>query len=84
MAHYLIHTCGPHGKQEDIINLTSGSPSDKQDDCMDDDSKHAVIEENIKHHDQRHKGDDIDSDYKSDSPDDNDDEGDSSEDDYIA
>ncbi|XP_071727080.1 uncharacterized protein [Rutidosis leptorrhynchoides] len=85
VAHYLIHTRGPHGKQEEITDVTLGSPSDKEDDNMDDDTKHAAIEENIKHQDQlRKEDDDDDSDYKSDpldddNDDDNDDEDDSSE-----
>lgn len=69
MAHYLIHTRGPHGKQED----KEGDLLD--DDNMDEDSKHNLTEKNTKHHDQQCKGDDdnVDPDYESASLEDDDD-----------
>ncbi|KAI3804975.1 hypothetical protein L1987_26913 [Smallanthus sonchifolius] len=78
VAHYLIHTRVPHGKQEDIDDKTACSPTDKEgeqldekdDDNMDADGKHHD-------HDQHRKGeddDDVDSNYKSDSHGDDDDD----------
>ncbi|XP_076896353.1 uncharacterized protein LOC143549315 [Bidens hawaiensis] len=90
VAHYLIHTRGPHGKQEDIDDETDCSPTDKEgelldekvDDNMDEDVKPVSSKKASKH---RGKGDDdADSDYKSDphgNDDDGDEEDDSSEDD---
>lgn len=86
VAHYLIQTRGPHGKQEDGDNKTSGSLTNEEDENMDDDSKHVSTEESSKH--QQSKGgnddDDVDPDYESDphdDDDDNDDNDNSSEDD---
>ncbi|XP_076957547.1 uncharacterized protein LOC143633074 [Bidens hawaiensis] len=89
VAHYLIHTCGPHGKQEDIDDETECSPTDKLldekvDDNMDEDVKLVSSKKITKH--GKGDDDDADSDYKSDphgddDDDDGDEEDDSSEDD---
>ncbi|KAK1431204.1 hypothetical protein QVD17_14501 [Tagetes erecta] len=98
VAHYLIHTRGPNGKQEDRGNETVGALTDeegeqlggKDDDNMDEDTKHVSSGKSVNHPDRDHhskgKDDDADSDYKSDhhgddDDDEDDDEANSSEDD---
>ncbi|XP_023769648.1 uncharacterized protein LOC111918216 [Lactuca sativa] len=65
VAHYLIHTRGPNGKQEDMEDLKT---SDEEGDEVDD-RKNVSSVKNINDHD----GGDGDSDYKSDDDDDDDD-----------
>ncbi|KAK9077290.1 hypothetical protein SSX86_005627 [Deinandra increscens subsp. villosa] len=76
VAHYLIHTRGPHGKQEDIDDTTVCSPTDKEGEQLDE--KDDNMDEDIRQHDrdQHCKGedDDVDSDYKSDPEGDDDDD----------
>ncbi|XP_022028218.1 cell division cycle-associated 7-like protein [Helianthus annuus] len=77
VAHYLIHTRGPNGKQEDIDN--EGEQLDEKDDNMDEDAKHTKHPES----DQHLKGGDVDddSDYEADPHGGDDDEGDDDADD---
>ncbi|KAI3708039.1 hypothetical protein L2E82_37044 [Cichorium intybus] len=78
VAHYLIHTRGPNGKQDDIdINTLD----EEDDELVDkDDNKDVLTDKNLKHQDggQKSKGDndDDDSDYKSDHVDDDNDDDD--------
>nr|XP_043630724.1 cell division cycle-associated 7-like protein [Erigeron canadensis] len=95
VAHYLIHTRGPHGKQDEIDNESNLSETDKEGELLDDnvakldeDSKHVPSEKITKAHDhgQQSKGDDDDADpdYKSDSHDDNDDGDDDNDDEHYS
>nr|GEW02493.1 RNA-directed DNA polymerase, eukaryota [Tanacetum cinerariifolium] len=76
VAHYLIHTRGPNGKQEgtdtendllddkddDNMDEDGKHLNDKDDDDMDEDGKHVPAEKSIKLHDRKNKskGDDDD------------------------